>query len=264
MSNPPPGVTSACCEPPAVVGSREDYDVKGEFKKFSIFDKAYVTGPTDTKKAIIFIYDIFGYWKTTQQGADILSKQANALVVMPDFAHGKPYDLNRYDNPPEGVTPGAEVKAHFFEPKFFQERVDEVVAVAKDLRKDGYTFVGCLGLCWGGRVCLTAGSVQPKVLDACASNHPAALAVEDGEKLQAPVALFPSKTDQIDVAETIYKTIKAKPFGAVSEFHAYTDMHHGWSGAHAYLEKEDNYKQFGDVYGRLGTFFTNASEATAA
>jgi len=83
-------------------------------------------------------------------------------------------------------------------------------------------------------------------------------------KLQVPVALYPSKDDQVDVAEKIYDATKVKPFGAASDFKAYTTMHHGWAGAHAWLDKEDNYEQFGDVYGRLGKFFTKASEGVAA
>jgi hypothetical protein len=37
-------------------------------------------------------------------------------------------------------------------------------------------------------------------------------------------------------------------------------MHHGWGGARADLENEDNKAAFTDVYGRLATFFKNAGE----
>lgn len=55
MSNPPAGVTAACCEPPAVVRLRDDYELKGSYKPYGIFEKAYITGPDDTNKAIIFM-----------------------------------------------------------------------------------------------------------------------------------------------------------------------------------------------------------------
>lgn len=61
MSNVPEGVTAACCAPPAVVRSRDDYELKGSFKAYGPFDKAYVTGPEDTKKAIIFVYAVVVY-----------------------------------------------------------------------------------------------------------------------------------------------------------------------------------------------------------
>jgi len=264
MSNVPEGVTAACCAPPAIVRSRDDYELKGTYKPYSVFEKAYVTGPEDTDKAIIFVYDIFGFFKTTQQGADILSKEFNAKVVMPDFAHGKPYDSDRYLNPPEGVSVMGEVGKQFFDPSFMQERLDEVKAVAAELRGEGKTFVGAIGLCWGGRLTLNAGSATPKYLDAVATNHPAALQPDDGEKLQVPVALYPSKDDPADVAQTIYDATVAKPFGAPSDIKVYGDMHHGWSGAHAWLDNDDNAKAYADVYHRLGKFYTKSYDAIKA
>jgi len=243
---------------------RDDYELKGSYKPYGIFDKAYITGPDHTNKAIIFIYDIFGYVKTTQQGADIIARAVNAKVVMPDFAHGEPYSSERFLNPPEGADVGAEVRKEFFDPSYMQERLNEIKAVAQELRKEGKTFVGCIGLCWGGRLTLNAGSQDPKVIDAAATNHPAALAVEDGEKLLVPVALYPSKNDPADIAQKIYDQTKAKPFGGASDIKVYSDMHHGWSGAHAWLDNDNNYAQFGDVYNRVGIFFKKASDGVAA
>jgi len=61
---------------------------------------------------------------------------------MPDFSHGKPYDSNRYLNPPEGVSVLGEVVKEFFDPSYMQKRLDEIKAVAEELRKEGKTFVG--------------------------------------------------------------------------------------------------------------------------
>lgn len=49
MSN----LTEACCSEPATV-SRE-YTLKGSYGPFASFDKAYIVGPNDTKRAIIFV-----------------------------------------------------------------------------------------------------------------------------------------------------------------------------------------------------------------
>lgn len=72
MSNPPAGVTAACCEPPAVVRSRDDYELKGSYKSYSVFEKAYITGPEDTNKAIIFMYALTDYRKSN--GAFIFTR----------------------------------------------------------------------------------------------------------------------------------------------------------------------------------------------
>jgi len=47
-----------------------------------------VTGPTSATKGILFIYDIFGYFPQTLQGADILATSDHDekyQVFMPDF-----------------------------------------------------------------------------------------------------------------------------------------------------------------------------------
>ena len=47
--------------------------------------------------ALICIYDIFGYWPQTEQGADILGKTLDGTkVVMPDFLQGKPWPVDQF------------------------------------------------------------------------------------------------------------------------------------------------------------------------
>ncbi|KAF8334114.1 Alpha/Beta hydrolase protein [Cantharellus anzutake] len=259
----PSTITHACCADPAPAIS--DYTLKGDYKPYGPFEKAYIVGPADTNRAIIFVYDIFGYHLHTQQGADILSEGLGALVVVPDFAREKAYNVQRFSNPPPGVNVGQEILSTFFavRPQFFEDRVNEVKEVAKQLRSDGKTFVGTLGLCWGGRVVLTVGGAEEKLVDAVASTHPAQLKQDDIGKVRVPVALYPAKTDQIDLAEKIVNEAKNQSFGATSDFKAYRDMHHGWTGAHANLDDEKNLAQYKDVYGRLVNFFTNSATSTA-
>jgi len=256
------GITKACCAEPATV-SRE-YTLKGAYAPYAGFDKAYIVGPNDTKRAIIFTHDVFGFFPTTQQAADILADRLNAKVVMPDFTHGKPFDSERFLHPPPDANIRKELNEQFFAPSYLDDRVAEIKRVAVALKGEGKTFVGAIGLCWGGRLVITAGGSPDKELDAVASNHPAALNEADWDKLLVPVALFPSKADQFELAEVIVNKTKAKPFGAASDFKHFKDMHHGFSGAHAWLDREDNYAAYAEVYGRVATFFDNASKLATA
>lgn len=55
--------------------------------------KIDVTGPSDATKAIVVIYDIFGYFDQTVQGADILAhsdSHQKYKVYIPDWFNGKP------------------------------------------------------------------------------------------------------------------------------------------------------------------------------
>jgi len=48
-----------------------------------------VTGPSDASKAIFVVYDIFGYFEQTVQGADLLAHPGRYQVFIPDFFDGK-------------------------------------------------------------------------------------------------------------------------------------------------------------------------------
>lgn len=50
-----------------------------------------------------------------------------------------------------------------------------------------------------------------------------------------------------------------RPFASKNAYRLYSNMHHGWGGARADLDNPDNKEQFADVYGRLATFFANAT-----
>ncbi|KAG8892702.1 hypothetical protein FRC00_011706 [Tulasnella sp. 408] len=71
--------------PPVV---SEGYEKKGEFISLGSLEKAYVTGPKETGRAIVVVYDVIGYSSQTIQGADILAWSANAQVIVPDLLQG--------------------------------------------------------------------------------------------------------------------------------------------------------------------------------
>ena len=53
-----------------------------------------VTGPSDASKAIFVVYDIFGYFDQTVQGADLLAHSGRYQVFMPDFFDGNPAEMS--------------------------------------------------------------------------------------------------------------------------------------------------------------------------
>ena len=81
--------SKACCERPAAVP--ENYTPQGTYQTIGN-TKCYITGPKDARKAIYFIYDIFGLTNPSLQGADILASKGKEpyLVIMPDLFDGQP------------------------------------------------------------------------------------------------------------------------------------------------------------------------------
>lgn len=89
----------ACCTVPPV--QAEGYSPKGDYMTVEGM-KTYATGPKDAKSALLVVYDIFGFFPQTIQGADILAhgdKEHQYQVFMPDFFDGKPADISWY--PPD-------------------------------------------------------------------------------------------------------------------------------------------------------------------
>lgn len=78
--------SKACCTVPPVVSS--GYQEKGEYITVNGM-KTYATGSKDAKDAIFLIYDIFGFFPQTLQGADILAygdKDKPKQVFIPGMA----------------------------------------------------------------------------------------------------------------------------------------------------------------------------------
>jgi hypothetical protein len=112
------GHSAACCNVPPIIS--EGYEMKGKYEtigdlktcklksqracispaKFLLADSpSDITGPASSTNAILVIYDIFGYFPQTIQGADILAtsdKQHSYQVFMPDFFEGEPCNIAWY------------------------------------------------------------------------------------------------------------------------------------------------------------------------
>lgn len=113
-----------------------------------------VTGSSDSKVGLLAIYDIFGFFPQTQQGADILASNLNAVVAMPDFFEGEPASTDIY---PPTTPEKTSALQRFFSTKADltanQQRVDTVIKALKEEFKgvEKWAVIGC---CWGGKVSL--------------------------------------------------------------------------------------------------------------
>lgn len=116
-----------------------------------------MVGPQDATKVIIFVYDIFGRWPQTIQGADRLSAHTGALVLVPDFFKGK--------GMPPGTLPMNTPEKKKIGTDFFSNEANLEMNVAKLLEIRKYvgekylqadSHCGVFGLCWGGKLAVLA------------------------------------------------------------------------------------------------------------
>lgn len=156
--------SSACCSIPAVTS---DYTPKGTYKSLGDFDKVYVTGTEGSDKALICVFDIFGFvgrsaslgislsaalqsrfFPQTQQGADILASTLGATVYMPDFfAPDGPVPTSRH--PPKNKEDEEFLSNFFATTAAPPKAVEKVKAFSQVVKSGGAKRLGLYGFCWG-------------------------------------------------------------------------------------------------------------------
>lgn len=258
-----PYTAESCCAIPPV---QSDYKPKGEIVQMGSYTDVYTVGDKSATTAVVAIFDIFGFWPQTQQGADILAETLGYRIVMPDVFFGKPFPLEYY--PPKNDE-NKKLLGEFFQTSAGIDNVlPGVLNLAELLRDEGVTRLYLYGLCWGAKISILAGGKTMNYngnsipfFDAVAALHPAMLSAPDGKELKVPVAIFASKEEPVEEYKKIVDEVSNKPWASKNAYRVYTNMHHGWGGARANLEDEENLAAFTDVYGRLATFFKNAGEA---
>ncbi|KAL5341520.1 hypothetical protein BJX70DRAFT_395903 [Aspergillus crustosus] len=233
------GVSKACCTIPPVIA--KGYQPKGEYKTINGL-KTYVTGPETATKAILVIYDIFGFFPQTLQGADILSTSSTQKyrVFIPDFFEGEPADITWF--PPQTNDHKAKL-GNFFQTKAAPPKtlskipgvVSEANALAPSSPSSSGSFASwsILGFCWGGKITTLASDSSNKTFKTAIQAHPAMLDPADAKQVNIPMALLASKDENPeDVAK----------FGANLQKDHYVetfpDQIHGWMAARSDLEDD--------------------------
>jgi len=256
-------LSKACCDGvPAVnlEANPDGYVNKGVYETVNSL-KTYVTGPdpSTATKAIVYIYDIFGYQPQTLRGADVLATNTDATVFMPDLFG----DDALPTNPPPTITPeqrAAILGAFFQSAGELGKNKQLAYEIALHIKKTypNITKVACFGLCWGGKIALCAGNIPlegekgKSVFVATAQGHPTKLLPEDGEGLTVPHLIIPTK-DEDPAAIAAYEAV-SRPEGCETVW--YKDMIHGFMGAKASLNNPDVMEKFHEAYAVVGKFFS--------
>ncbi|KAI9829316.1 MAG: hypothetical protein M1819_006379 [Sarea resinae] len=219
--------SKACCTVPPVVTN--NYEPKGTYEKVGDLN--------------IYIYDVFGLFPSTLQGADRLASHLDCLVLVPDFFKGEPLQVSFF--PPDTDEKKAKVQA-FIEEKAGIEANLFVLLQTTELAKKRWPEVkswGAFGLCWGGKVAaLASGPDSPFQVSGQA--HPGRLAKEDAEAMTIPHICLCSPDEPADIVKAYSDILTAPESGKVGEVELYGTMFHGWMGARADLKNEENVKEF--------------------
>ncbi|KAK4731881.1 hypothetical protein R3W88_024869 [Solanum pinnatisectum] len=203
------------CENPPALSSSSGHGSVFELRGL----KTYVSGSSDSQKAILLISDIFGYEAPNlRKLADKVAAEGY-YVVVPDFFYGDPCN-------PENMERTMEVwlQSHGTDKGF--EDAKQVITVLKD---KGISAIGAAGFCWGGKVVVqlaTSRNIQAAVL-----LHPSFVSMDDFKEVKAPIAILGAEIDHLTPPELImqFKEILSSKPEVDSFVKIYPGVAHGWT-----------------------------------
>lgn len=241
--------SEACCNTPAVVS--HGYKEKGQWTEVAGM-KTYTTGPSSAKQALLVVYDIFGFFPQTLQGADILAhadQEHQYQVYMPDFFDGKPADISWYppDNKEKGEKLGEFFKTSAAPPKTL-ERIPKVIQEIQS-KNSNIKEWGIVGYCWGGKI-VSLSSGKNSAFKAAAAAHPAMVDPNDAKNVSIPFCLLPSKDEDKEAVEGFEKNLTVP-----HHLQWFDDQVHGFMAARGDLSQQNVKEKYEQGYKVLLDFF---------
>ncbi|KAG0322995.1 hypothetical protein BGZ99_002979 [Dissophora globulifera] len=248
-------LTGACCNtPPNNDAHWHNKGVNVTLSREIAGDKrsTYRTGPKDSKRGLIAIYDIFGYHPTTHQFFDRIAESHGGFQLSaPDFfKNGGVKEMGPGVMAWVGEN-GDYVKNHIG---------DIIKAAVEDLRKDGCTSFSIFGQCWGAYMAVQASSEEGNPFLASGGPHPSFFSVETTKDTKAPLIILASK-DEADMVP-IVENLKSKNFPVESFTKRFDNMHHGWTGGRGDWENPEQFKAGLEAVDLLGAYFAKVVAAS--
>ncbi|KAH7316480.1 Alpha/Beta hydrolase protein [Stachybotrys elegans] len=244
------GHSESCCNIPPVVAA--GYQAKGTYEDIGGY-KTYVTGPDDATKALVVVFDIFGFFDQTIQGADILAysdHHQKYKIYMPDWFGGKPCPIEIF--PPDTDEKKKQLGEFFgtFPPPKVAGQVPDFVTAVKEKNPSIEKF-GILGYCWGGKVITLTIKADTNPFSVAACCHPAMVDPADAESITIPYAMLASKDESVEDVKKFEAALKVPHL-----VETFDDQIHGWMAARSNLKDDGVKAEYERGYKVLLGFFS--------
>ncbi|KAF8765695.1 hypothetical protein HU200_008195 [Digitaria exilis] len=206
--------SSHCFEnPPALNPSCGVGDVVDDFGG----QKAYVAGSAGSKAAVVLISDAFGFEAPNLRKIADKIASSGYFVVVPDFLHGDPYDMN-------ASNPTLWLPAH--DPQKAFEEAKPVIAAIKE---KGVSKIGAAGYCWGAKVVVELAKVHE--IQAAVLLHPSLLTVDDIKEVKCPISILGAEIDRSTPPELLkqFEQILSANSGIDHIVKIFPGVAHGWA-----------------------------------
>ncbi|KAG0480422.1 hypothetical protein HPP92_010996 [Vanilla planifolia] len=203
-----------CCEnPPELSASSGEGSVVESLGGL----KAYITGSTDSKAAILFVSDVFGFEAPNLRKLADKIAAAGFYVVVPDFLNGDPFD-------PEKVTISTWLVNHGTDKAF-----EDAKLIVAALKGKGFSAVGAAGACWGAKIVVELGKAEE--IKAAVFFHPSFVTVDDIKANKAHLAVLGAEIDQVTPPEVVkqFEEILSSKSEIDSFVKIFPGVAHGWT-----------------------------------
>ncbi|THV70396.1 alpha/beta-hydrolase [Aureobasidium pullulans] len=242
--------SKACCN--IAPKASPVYNSMGEFAELDGL-KTYKTGPSSAKKAILIVYDIFGFSPQSLQGADLLAygnKDEQYQVYVPDFLLGQYADHTWF--PPDTAEKGQAMGEFFQGPANPITTVQKIPALVQTITASSSGSIeswAILGKCWGGKiVSFSCGDGTP--FKAAAEVHPSMIDPSDAPGIKIPIAILASGDENAEDVKSFVEALKVPYYSET-----FADQVHGWMAARGDLVDQRSRAEYERGYATLLRFF---------
>ncbi|KAG9457427.1 hypothetical protein H6P81_001935 [Aristolochia fimbriata] len=207
-------LAAQCCENPPLLSSAcgdGGMEVIGGLN-------AYVSGSADSKTALLFVSDIYGYEAPNLRKLADKVAAAGFYAVVPDFFHGDPYDPKKHSDVMEWF------KSHGPEKGY-----EDAKPVVAEIKSKGVTTIGALGICWGAKVIVEFAKVNE--IQAAVMFHPSLVTVEDIKEVKCPISILAAEIDHVTPPDMIkqYEVALSEKPEIDSFVKIFPGVAHGWA-----------------------------------
>ncbi|XP_048129648.1 endo-1,3;1,4-beta-D-glucanase-like [Rhodamnia argentea] len=182
--------------------------------------KTYLTGPSDSKRAVLLIADVFGYEAPKLRKLADKVASAGFLVVVPDFFYGDPVV--------DFTSPSFNREA-WFKNHSTDKGYEDAKPVISALKSKGVSAIGAAGFCWGGKVLVKLAGTED--IQAAVILHPGRMTEDEIKAVKIPTAILGAEIDHASPPEDLKKF--GEIMSAKTEFESYVKIFpgvsHGWS-----------------------------------
>ncbi|XP_039029727.1 endo-1,3;1,4-beta-D-glucanase-like [Hibiscus syriacus] len=180
---------------------------------------AYINGPSDSKLAILFINDAFGFESPNLRKLADKVAAAGYFVVVPDFFYGDPYDPN---------DPHFDIQA-WFNKHNTVKGFEDARAVIAAVKSKGVSAVGATGYCWGGMVAVKLAGTDE--INAAVASHPGPITEDEINQIKVPTAILGAEFDSIFPAEKLkhFEQMLSTKSEVDSMVKIFPGVGHGWT-----------------------------------